>query len=100
MADVSPCECSARDGLQHESGFVPTETKVRLVERFAQLGFARVEASSYSNRRIVPRFADASELLARPAGRPHGAAHARAVSIVRLRVSHWQQCTSCMPTGL
>jgi hydroxymethylglutaryl-CoA lyase len=63
MAEVTLCECFARDGLQHEPAFVPTETKRALVERFAALGFPRVEATSYSNPKVVPQFADASELL-------------------------------------
>jgi hydroxymethylglutaryl-CoA lyase len=57
------CECFARDGLQHEPAFVPTATKRALVERFAALGFPRVEATSYSNPKVVPQFSDASELL-------------------------------------
>jgi hydroxymethylglutaryl-CoA lyase len=63
MADVTLCECFARDGLQHEPQFVPTATKRALVERFAALGLRRVEATSYSNPKVVPQFADASELL-------------------------------------
>src|SRR5207253_11084253 len=63
MADVTLCECFARDGLQHEPAFVPTATKRALIERFAALGFPRVEATSYSNPKVVPQFADASELL-------------------------------------
>ncbi len=63
MSAVTLCECFARDGLQHEPQLVPTATKRALVERFAALGFRRVEATSYSNPRIVPQFADASELL-------------------------------------
>lgn len=63
MTDVVLCECFARDGLQHEAAFVPTETKRALIERFADLGFQRVEATSYSNPKVVPQFADASELL-------------------------------------
>jgi hydroxymethylglutaryl-CoA lyase len=63
MPDVTLCECFARDGLQHEPAFVPTATKRALVERFAALGFPRVEATSYSNPKVVPQFADASELL-------------------------------------
>jgi hydroxymethylglutaryl-CoA lyase len=60
---VTLCECFARDGLQHEPAFIPTDTKRALVERFAALGFPRVEATSYSNPKVVPQFADASELL-------------------------------------
>ena len=63
MTDVVLCECFARDGLQHETEFVPTEIKRALVERFAGLGFQRVEATSYSNPKVVPQFADASALL-------------------------------------
>ncbi len=63
MAAVTLCECFARDGLQHEPAFVPTEVKRRLIERFAALGFPRIEATSYANPKVVPQFADASELL-------------------------------------
>jgi hydroxymethylglutaryl-CoA lyase len=62
-AAVVLCECFARDGLQHEPGFVATDVKRALVERFAALGFQRVEATSYSNPAVVPQFADASALL-------------------------------------
>ena len=63
MNAVTLCECFARDGLQHEPQFVPTATKRALIERFAALGFKRVEATSYSNPKVVPQFADATELL-------------------------------------
>ena len=63
MSEVTLCECFARDGLQHEPGFIPTAAKRALVERFAAIGFPRVEATSYSNPKVVPQFADASELL-------------------------------------
>jgi len=63
MSAVVLCECFARDGLQHEPAFVPTATKRALIERFAALGFRRIEATSYSNPRVVPQFADASDLL-------------------------------------
>jgi hydroxymethylglutaryl-CoA lyase len=63
MSEVILCECFARDGLQHEPAFIPTATKRALVERFAAIGFPRVEATSYSNPRVVPQFSDASELL-------------------------------------
>jgi hydroxymethylglutaryl-CoA lyase len=63
MSAVTLCECFARDGLQHEPQFIPSETKRALIERFAALGFQRIEATSYSNPKVVPQFADASELL-------------------------------------
>jgi hydroxymethylglutaryl-CoA lyase len=60
---VTLCECFARDGLQHEPQFVATVAKRALIERFGALGFPRVEATSYSNPKVVPQFADASDLL-------------------------------------
>lgn len=63
MSAVTLCECFARDGLQHEPAFVATDAKRALLERFAALGFRRIEATSYSNPKVVPQFADASELL-------------------------------------
>src|SRR4029078_13740515 len=64
MSAATLCECFSRDRLQHEPRLVTTQTKRALIERFAELGFARVEATSYSNPKVVPQFADASELLA------------------------------------
>ena len=55
--DVVLCECFARDGLQHEPGFIDTAVKADLIDRFAALGFERVEATSYSNPKVVPQFA-------------------------------------------
>ena len=68
--DVILCECFARDGLQHETAFLATDHKQQLIERFAALGFLRIEATSYSNPAVVPQFADASALLAQLPRRP------------------------------
>jgi hydroxymethylglutaryl-CoA lyase len=63
------CECFARDGLQHEEGFVATEAKVSAIDAFTGLGFRRVEATSYSHPKYVPQFADADAVLQRVARR-------------------------------
>lgn len=57
------CECFARDGLQHEPDFVPTGTKVELINRFSALGFSRIEATSFTHPGNVPQFTDADEVL-------------------------------------
>ena len=64
MADLTLCECFARDGLQHEPAFIASATKIALIEQFARAGFSRVEATSYSNPAVVPQFADATAVLA------------------------------------
>jgi hydroxymethylglutaryl-CoA lyase len=63
--DVFLCECFARDGLQHEPEFLPTDVKIDLIQRFADAGFPRVETTSYSNPKVVPQFADATEVMRR-----------------------------------
>ena len=62
--DVIVNECFARDGLQNEPDFLPTKTKIALLDRFTALGFRRIEATSYSHPRLVPQFADADAVLA------------------------------------
>lgn len=58
------CECFARDGLQHETGWLPTADKIAAIDAFTQAGFRRVEATSYSHPSRVPAFRDASQVLA------------------------------------
>lgn len=67
---VTLCECFARDGLQHEPVFVETGEKVSLIESFADLGFTRVEATSFAHPRNVPQFTDAEDVLQRIRRRP------------------------------
>ena len=69
--DVVLCECFARDGLQHETVYLSTNEKVSLIDRFTQLGFRRIEATSYSNPKVVPQFSDASTLLQTLPRRPN-----------------------------
>ena len=61
--EVTLCECFARDGLQHEEAFIPTEVKAELLDRFTRIGFPRIEATSFSHPKHVPQFADAEALL-------------------------------------
>jgi hydroxymethylglutaryl-CoA lyase len=64
-ARVVICESFARDGLQHETQFIPTATKVEAIELIADIGFRRIEATSFSHPERVPQFADAEEVLKR-----------------------------------
>lgn len=63
MSDVVLCECFARDGLQHEPETLPTAVKLELLQKFTDIGFKRIEATSYSNPKVIPQFGDASDLL-------------------------------------
>lgn len=62
-SEITICECFARDGLQHETAAVSTDEKIALIDAFADAGFQRIEATSYSSPAHVPVFADASQVL-------------------------------------
>ncbi len=57
------CECFARDGLQHETVQIPAEAKIAMINRIAEIGFKRIEITSFSHPKHVPQFADAEAVL-------------------------------------
>ncbi len=69
-ANVVMGECWARDGLQNEERFVPTEAKVEIITGLVDAGFTKIEATSFAHPRYLPQFADAEELLRRIPRRP------------------------------
>ncbi len=60
---VRICECWARDGIQGESKFIPTEKKIEQINRMIAIGFKRLEVTSFSHPKLVPQFADSLEVL-------------------------------------
>jgi len=59
IVDVGP-----RDGFQMEPGFIPTEQKIQIIDRLAETGIKRIEATSFVHPKYVPQLADAEEVLA------------------------------------
>lgn len=57
-------EVGPRDGLQIERDFVPTATKVALINGLIEAGVKEIEYSSFVSPRAVPQLADAAEVLA------------------------------------
>lgn len=68
---VEIIEVGMRDGLQMEASFVPTSTKVELVNALIDAGITRLEATSFVSPRAVPQLSDAAQVLAL-ANRPQG----------------------------
>ncbi len=69
-ANVVICECFARDGLQNEDRFVPTDLKVRFLDAATEAGFPKIEAVSYAHPKYLPQFADTEEVLRRIRRKP------------------------------
>ena len=62
---VRMVEMSPRDGLQNESGgFVPTQTKIELINRLSDTGLIHIEAASFVSPKWVPQMKDASDVMA------------------------------------
>ncbi len=57
-------EVGPRDGLQIETAFIPTATKVDLINGLIDAGIREIEYSSFVSPRAVPQLADAAEVLA------------------------------------
>ena len=57
-------DVAVRDGFQIEKTFVPTATKVELVNQLARTGLHRIEVTSFVSPKVVPALADANEVLA------------------------------------
>jgi hydroxymethylglutaryl-CoA lyase len=58
-------EVGPRDGFQNEPEVIPTDDKVRLVEKLARTGVKRLEVTSFVRADVIPQLADGPEVLER-----------------------------------
>lgn len=63
QAEVTIVEVGPRDGLQNETGLVPSQAKIAFVEALAAAGLPVVEVTSFVSPRAVPQLADADEVV-------------------------------------
>jgi hydroxymethylglutaryl-CoA lyase len=56
-------EVGARDGLQNEPQFVPTATKLELIDRLGNCGLTTIEATAFVSPKWVPQMADSTEVM-------------------------------------
>ncbi len=57
-------DVAVRDGFQIERTFIPTETKIALIDSLSDTGIAKIEVTSFVHPKLVPNMADAAEVLA------------------------------------
>src|SRR5437764_9741876 len=57
-------DVAVRDGFQIEKQFVPTATKIELVNQLSRTGLHKIEVTSFVSPKAVPALADADEVLA------------------------------------
>ena len=63
--DIIVREVGLRDGIQNISVFMPTAAKLEWLEAEAGAGMSEIEVCSFVPPKIIPQFADASEITAR-----------------------------------
>lgn len=62
---VTIVEVGPRDGLQNEANFVPTEQKIKLIERLSETGLKRIEITSFVHPKAIPQLQDSEEVVKR-----------------------------------
>jgi hydroxymethylglutaryl-CoA lyase len=58
-------EVAARDGFQIEPAFVPTDTKIALIDALSLCGYAKIEVTSFTSPKAIPMLRDAEEVMGR-----------------------------------
>ena len=58
-------EVATRDGFQIEAAFIPTDTKVALVDALSECGYAKIEVTSFTSPKAIPMLRDADEVMGR-----------------------------------
>ncbi|MFZ2102602.1 MAG: hydroxymethylglutaryl-CoA lyase [Oricola sp.] len=64
MSHVRIYEVGPRDGLQNEKAIIPTEKKIELIDLLSEVGFEKIEATSFVSPKWIPQLADAEAVLA------------------------------------
>lgn len=58
-------EVATRDGFQIEPAFIPTDSKVALVDALSECGYAKIEVTSFTSPKAIPMLRDADEVMGR-----------------------------------
>ncbi len=56
-------DVAVRDGFQIERDFIPTETKVALIDELSKTGVAKIEVTSFVSPKAIPNMRDAEQVL-------------------------------------
>jgi hydroxymethylglutaryl-CoA lyase len=56
-------EVGARDGLQNEAVFVPTDQKVALVNALSKTGLSKIEVTAFVSPKAIPALRDAEQVM-------------------------------------
>ena len=63
--EAAVCEVGPRDGFQMETTWIPTDTKVQIINELGRTGLRWIQATSFVHPRAIPQLRDADEVMAR-----------------------------------
>jgi hydroxymethylglutaryl-CoA lyase len=63
MPDITIFEVGPRDGLQNESEYIPTDTKIALIDKLSATGLQKIEVTSFVSPKWVPQMADNADVM-------------------------------------
>ena len=91
---VTVCECWARDGLQSIPKVIATADKIAMIDRVTASGVKKLEVTSFSHPKLLPQFADCTEVL-------RGIARVPGVSYVVLmpNLTGFKRLETCIAEG-
>lgn len=55
-------EVIPRDGFQMEKNFIPTEDKIKIIDKISESGVSKIEVTSFVSPKAVPQLSDAEEV--------------------------------------
>lgn len=61
---VTIVEVGPRDGFQMEARFIPTATKIEIINALAKTGIKRIEVTSFISPKAIPQMSDAADIIA------------------------------------
>ena len=91
MERVDIVEVGPRDGVQSVPTWIPTETKVQLIEALIRAGVERLEIGSFISPKAIPQMRDAEDVVRALGPRPAIASEDRR-AIARSVGEHCSDC--------
>ncbi len=67
---ITISEVGPRDGLQSLDRWIPTDTKVAMIDRLSRAGFPVIEVTGFVRNTVIPNLKDAEEVCGRIQRRP------------------------------
>jgi hydroxymethylglutaryl-CoA lyase len=64
-------EVVTRDGFQMESQFIATEDKIKFIDQLSQIGYSKIEVTSFTSAKAIPALKDAEIVMGSIARNPN-----------------------------